>query len=292
MTLSDSDSRAKIISLLDARDSTTLQHGENNKYFEWDYNEITSAYTIITALDKLWNIARFVLSIKLIIHRDNFKRNCLFFLSFTMHARNHRILAIYSNLEVIARSKLSWRVPLPSTRRSLRKTVTDVVWRVMVSWRSLRRVLLAGWIIDELAMGSWDLAAAIRVSSFARYSRAFFLALDRPSVTLRETYVVVPLIVYAKHDVLRSITVAVYRYPPLCVYIMHTKTPRNHPLQNPHPQGYLSYVSYMSVMCTVFDPRKALRCLFQQINFRIFFSHVINYLFRNFSNFIVPLLCV
>jgi len=29
MTLSDSDSRAKIISL---RDSTILQHGENNKY--------------------------------------------------------------------------------------------------------------------------------------------------------------------------------------------------------------------------------------------------------------------
>lgn len=156
-------------------------------------------------------------------------------------------------------SEVSWRVPLPFTARSLRKTVTDVVWRVIVSWRSLRRVLLAGgWIIDELAMGSWDLAAAIEVSSFARYSRSFFLALDRHS-SRNLACAFVPLIAYAKHDVLRSITVAVYRYPLLCVYTVHTT-------RDSAKSPFVKFSSAMYLGCrisrlvgnthTVFDPRE------------------------------------
>lgn len=66
------------------------------------------------------------------------------------------------------------------TRRSLRKTVTDVVWRVMVSWRSPRRVFLAGWIIDELAMGSWDFASCDRRLFFRTEHSSLLLSLPLP----------------------------------------------------------------------------------------------------------------
>lgn len=156
-----------------------------------------------------------------------------------MHARNNRILAIIQTWKSLWGSRLSWRwVPLPSMARSLRKmvTVTDVVERVMLSWRSLRRVLLAGWIIDELAMGSWDLAAAIGVSSFAHCtlepSPSPSATLDRPrppsrhsSWNLTPLDAFAPLIAYAKHDVLRTITL---RFTNIRRSLFTLCTPRLH----------------------------------------------------------------
>lgn len=90
-----------------------------------------------------------------------------------MHARNKRVRSQWSfKLGSHRKGRACRDEFLYLLQRSLRKTVTDAVWRVMVSWRSPRRVFLAGWIIDVLAIGSWDLAAAIRVS-FARYSSCF-----------------------------------------------------------------------------------------------------------------------
>lgn len=221
--------------------------------------KITSRYTLngitkikcvmLLALGKFRNIDKFVLSTKSIIHRDNFRRNLVSFLTFHDAREEQSDFGDYSNLEVIVRVEVVVTCSF-TFHGAISKKNGHRHWRGLASYgfvtiatSSTLSWVNHWWIGDGIVgFGSCDRSLFFCIW----YSRAFSLVLDhpRPPSTALPSLFVKPnpswYICFSnrlcKTQCITIYYVAVYRYPPQYVYIMHTKTPWNRPPQNSHPQ--------------------------------------------------------